>query len=245
MAIETEDRGPVRVLRMARPEKKNALTGAMYAALTEGLREAAADPAARAALIAGGPDFCAGNDIADFARAATGDGPSPAFAFLEALAAFPKPLVMAARGNAVGIGTTMLLHADAVVVGETARLMLPFAKLGVVPEGGSSLLLAQRVGEARARWWLLSGEAFSGAEAAASGLATRAVPDAEVEAVGFAMAERLAALPPGAAAESKRLLNAPRAEALRAALEREREAFSARLRTEEAQAAFAAFLNRR
>jgi enoyl-CoA hydratase/carnithine racemase len=247
MAIETTEDGPIRTLRMARPEKKNALTGAMYAALVEGLRAAAADASVRVGLIAGGADFCAGNGIADFAQVgdAAGDGPSPAFAFLEALVAFPKPLVMAVRGNAVGIGTTMLLHADAVVVGEAARLMLPFARLGVVPEGGSSLLLARRVGEARARWWLLSGEAFSGAEAAAAGLAMRAAPDAEVEEAALAMARQLAALPPGAAAESKRLLLAPHAEALKAAMEAERESFSARLRTEEAQAAFAAFLSRR
>ncbi len=243
MAIEISDDGAVRTLRLARPEKKNALTGALYGALTEGLRAAGADGAIRVALVAGGVDFCAGNDIADFAQA--GDGPSPAFALLETLAAFPKPLVMAVRGDAVGIGTTMLLHADAVVVSEAARLMLPFARLGVVPEGGSSLLLARRVGEARARWWLLSGDAISGAEAAASGLATRAGPDAEVEGAALAMARQLAALPPGAAAESKRLLNAPHAAALKAAMEAERESFSARLRTEEAQAAFAAFLGRR
>lgn len=244
MSIETEDRGPVRVLRLARPEKKNALTGAMYAALAEGLDGAATDGAVRVALIAGGADFCAGNDIADFAKADR-EGPSAAFGYLEALAAFPKPLVMAVRGNAVGIGTTMLLHADTVAVSETARLMLPFAKLALVPEGGSSLLLARRVGEARARWWLLSGEPFSGAEAAAAGLATRAVPDAEVEGAAAAMARQLAALPPGAAAESKRLLNAPHAAALRAAMDAERDSFAARLRTQEAQAAFAAFLSRR
>ncbi len=243
MSIEITDDGTIRALRMARPEKKNALTGAMYRALGEGLRAAAGDASVHVAMISGGADFCAGNDIADLARA--GDGPPPAFDFLEALAAFPKPLVMAVRGNAVGIGTTMLLHADAVVVSEAARLMLPFARLGVVPEGGSSLLLARRVGEARARWWLLSGEAFSGTEAAASGLATRAVADAEVEAAAAAMARQLAALPPGAAAESKRLLHAPHAQALRAAIAAERESFSARLQTGEAQAALAVFLSRR
>jgi enoyl-CoA hydratase/carnithine racemase len=243
VTIVTVDDGPVRVLRLARPDKKNALTPAMYAALADGLRAAAGEAAVRVALIAGGADFCAGNDIADFAQR-SGDGPAPAFAFLEALVAFPKPLVMAVRGAAVGIGTTMLLHADAVVVSETARHILPFARLGLVPEGGSSLLLAQRVGEARAHWWLLSGEPFPGIEAAAAGLATRAVPDGEVEAAAIAMARTLAALPPGAAAESKRLLRAPHAEALASAMAAERESFGVRLGTPEAQAAFAAFLRR-
>jgi enoyl-CoA hydratase/carnithine racemase len=243
MAIETQDSGAIRTLRLARPEKKNALTGAMYDALAEGLHAAAADASVRVVLIAGGGDFCAGNDIADFA-ARQGEGASPAFGFLRGLADFPKPLVMAVRGHAVGIGTTMLLHADAVIVSETARLMLPFAKLALVPEAASSLLLASRVGAARASWWLMSGEAFSGAEAAATGLATRAAPDAEVESLAFAMASQLAQLPPGALAETKRLLRAPLREAVHATMEAERRSFAAQLATAEAQAAFAAFLKR-
>jgi enoyl-CoA hydratase/carnithine racemase len=242
MTIETSTEGAVRTLRLARPEKKNALTRAMYEALATGLREAQADPAIRAVLVAGGPDFCAGNDIADFQN--RGEGASPAFGFLETLVDFRKPLVMAVRGHAVGIGTTALLHADAVVASETARLMLPFAKLALVPEAGSSVLLAHRVGLARASWWLLSGEAFSGKQAAEAGLATRAVPDSEVDSTGFAMAHQLASLPPEAVAESKRLIRAPLREAVRAAMEAERRSFAERLKSDEAQAAFAAFLKR-
>lgn len=242
MTVEITTEGAVRVLRLARPEKKNALTRAMYDALAEGLRTAQAEETVRAVLLAGGPDFCAGNDIADFAN--RGEGASPAFAFLEVLVDFPKPLVAAVRGHAVGIGTTALLHADAVVASETARLMLPFAKLALVPEAGSSVLLAHRVGLARASWWLLSGEAFSGAQAAEAGLATRAVPDAEVDSAAFAMAHHLASLPPAAVAESKRLIRAPLREAVREAMAAERVSFAERLKSAEAQAVFAAFLKR-
>ncbi len=238
--------GAVLTLRMNRPEKKNALTPAMYDGLAAGLREAAGDDAVRVVLIAGGADFTAGNDLADFARA--GDGttrPASAFEFLRVIRTYEKPVVAAVRGVAVGIGTTMLLHCDAAVAVRDARLQMPFARLGLVPEGGSSLLLAQRVGQARANWWLLSGEAFSGAAAAEAGLVLHAVEDAAVEAEARRLAEALAALPPGALAESKRLLRAPQAAVLEAVMDAERESFSARLKTAEAQAIFAAFFERR
>ncbi|WP_027283782.1 enoyl-CoA hydratase-related protein [Rubritepida flocculans] len=241
-----EHAGPVRTIRLHRPEKKNALTRAMYGAMAAALNAAAEEEAVRAVVLAGGADFTAGNDIADFADAtarAPGE-PGAGFLFLEALAAFPKPVLAAVRGHAVGIGTTLLLHCDVVVASETARLMTPFTKLALVPEGGSSLLLAQRVGPARASWWLLSGEAFSGREAAEAGLATCALPDAEVEAEAARRAAQLAALPPGAVRESKRLIRAPQAAALQAAMAAERASFGERLRSAEAQAAFAAFLRR-
>jgi enoyl-CoA hydratase/carnithine racemase len=243
--------GGVLALRLNRPEKKNALSREMYAALTDGLASAAADDAARAVLLAGGEDFTAGNDIADFAAdagAGGGDGPlrtSAALDFLEALVRFPKPVVAAVRGVAIGIGTTLLLHCDASVASRTARLQMPFTRLGLVPEAGSSLLLAARIGQARASWMLLSGDAVDGETAAREGLVTRAVEDAEVEATAAAMAAQLAALPPGAVADTKRLLRAPHAAALAEAMERERAAISERLRSAEARAIFAAFLNRK
>jgi len=235
----------VLTLRLERPEKKNALTGAMYGALSAGLRRAVEDDAVRVVLLAGGADFTAGNDINDFAGDASGEGvprSSAAFDFLEALAAMPKPVVAAVRGFAIGIGTTMLLHCDAAVVAQDARLQMPFTRLGIVPEAGSSLLLADFVGGARASWLLLSGEALDGAAAEAAGLVTRAVPDDQVEPTAAAMAMALAALPPGAVAETKRLIREPRRAALAEAMQRERAAFAARLRTAEAQAIFAAFL---
>ena len=243
--------GGVLTLRLNRPEKKNALSRKMYAALSDGLASAAADGAARVVVLAGGEDFTAGNDIADFAAdgaAGGGDGPlrtSVALDFLEVLVRFPKPVVAAVRGVAIGIGTTLLLHCDASVASRTARLQMPFTRLGIVPEAGSSLLLAARIGQARAQWMLMSGEAVDGETAARDGLVTRAVEDAEVEAAAAAMAAQLAALPPGAVADTKRLLRTPHAAALAEAMERERAAISERLRSEEARALFQAFLGRK
>ncbi|MCW8087953.1 enoyl-CoA hydratase-related protein [Sabulicella glaciei] len=243
MTVSVTREGAVTTLRLDRPEKKNALTQAMYRDLSEGLRSAEADPQVRVVLLAGGTDFCAGNDIADFA-ARKEEGPSEAFHFLGALVGFRKPVVAAVRGHAVGIGTTLLLHCDVVVASESARLVMPFTKLGLVPEAGSSMLLARRVGAARARWWLLSGSPVSGHEAAQAGLVTRAVPDDAVEEEARSMAETLAALPPAAMAETKRLVLAAEKEALEATMQAERDSFGRMLRGEEAQAIFRQFLNR-
>ena len=243
--------GGVLTLRLNRPEKKNALSREMYGALSDGFRSAEADGAVRAVLVAGGEDFTAGNDIADFAAdggGGAGEGvgrTSAALDFLEVLIRFPKPVVAAVRGVAIGIGTTMLLHCDASVAARTARLQMPFTRLGLVPEAGSSLALAARIGAARAHWMLMSGEAVDGETAAREGLVTRAVEDSEVEAVAAAMAGQLAALPPGALASTKRLLREPHAAALKEAMDRERAAFAERLRSAEARALFAAFLNRK
>ena len=238
--------GGVLTLRLTRPEKKNALTRAMYDGLAAGLRVAATHDETRCVIITGGADFTAGNDLADFAAVEEGKPrPGAAFEFLEQIRAFPKPVVAAVRGVAVGIGTTMLLHCDAVVVARQARLQMPFARLALVPEGGSSLLLARRVGSALASWWLMSGEAFSGEDAARAGLALRAVEDNQVEAEALAIAAQLAALPPGALAETKRLLREPLREELEHVMAEEREAFSHQLRSPEAQAVFAAFLARK
>jgi enoyl-CoA hydratase/carnithine racemase len=242
--VRTSQDGAVAVIRLARPEKKNALTRAMYEGMAHAIATAEADAATHVILLAGGADFTAGNDIADFA-APRGEGPGAAFDFLQAMVSVSKPVVAAVRGNAVGIGTTLLLHCDVVVASETARLLMPFTRLGLVPEAGSSLLLPARVGPALANWWLLGASPFSGAEAQRAGLATRAVPDEEVEAVALEMARHLASLPPGAVRDSKRLIRAPHRAALAAAMEAERESFAARLRTPEAQAAFAGFLGRK
>jgi len=247
--VRTMGEEGVLALRLNRPEKKNALSREMYGALSDGLRSAAEDVAVRAVLLAGGEDFTAGNDIADFAAdGGTSEGPlrtSAALDFLEILVRYPKPVVAAVRGVAIGIGATLLLHCDASVAARTARLQMPFTRLGIVPEAGSSLLLAMRIGQARAQWMLMSGDAVDGETAAREGLVTRAVEDAEVEDTAAAMAAQLAALPPGALADTKRLLRAPHAEALAEAMDRERAAISERLRSAEARAIFAAFLNRK
>ena len=239
--------GGVLTLRLHRPEKKNALTRGMYEAMAQGLAAAATHDETRVVILAGGADFTAGNDLTDFAAVPLDDTPRPgaAFEFLEQIRAFPKPVVAAVRGGAVGLGTTMLLHCDAVVVARQARLQMPFARLALVPEGGSSLLLARRVGSALASWWLMSGEAFSGEDAARAGLALRAVEDSQVEAEATAIATQLAGLPPGALAETKRLLRAPLQAELETVMAAERESFSRQLRSPEAQAVFAAFLARK
>ena len=235
--------GGVLTLRLDRPEKKNAMTRGMYDGLAQGLAAAATHDETRVVVLAGGSDFTAGNDLADFATAEDGQPrPGAAFEFLEQIRAFPKPIVAAVRGVAIGIGTTLLLHCDAVVVARQARLQMPFARLALVPEGGSSLLLARRVGTALANWWLMSGEAFSGEDAARAGLALRAVEDDQVEVEAAAIAAQLAALPAAALAETKRLLRAPGQAELERVMADEREAFSRQLRSSEAQAVFAAFL---
>lgn len=238
--------GGVLTLRLDRPEKKNALTRSMYDAMAAGLAQAATHDETRVVILAGGADFTAGNDISDFAKVEPGvERPGAAFGFLEEIRAFPKPVVAAVRGVAVGIGTTMLLHCDAVVVARQARLQMPFARLALVPEGGSSLLLARRVGSALASWWLMSGVPFSGEEATRAGLALLAVEDDEVEKEAAGIAAQLAALPPGALAETKRLLREPLREQLDQVMAAEREAFSQRLVTPEAKAVFEAFLSRK
>ncbi|WP_424810671.1 enoyl-CoA hydratase [Roseococcus sp. YIM B11640] len=244
--VLTERDGAILTIRLNRPDKKNALTRAMYNGMAEALSQAAIDESVRVVILAGGTDFTAGNDIKDFA--AVGDRPATepgaAFSFLETILDFEKPVIAAVRGYAVGIGTTMLLHADVVVASETARLQMPFTKLALVPEAGSSVLLPARVGPARANWWFLSGAPISGAEAAQAGLASRAVPDNEVEPVALEMAKQLAALPPGSVAETKRLVKAPHRAMVKEAMAAERVAFAERLRTSEAQEIFAAFLKK-
>src|SRR5271170_3697572 len=152
--VRLESSSGVLTLTLARPEKKNALTAAMYRLLADALEAASAEPSIRVVLIAAdGGDFCAGNDVADFlamARSRTALARSPAYRFLHALADFDKPLVAAVCGHAIGIGTTMLLHCDLVYLAEDARLSTPFVNLGLVPEAASTLLLPKRVGHARA-----------------------------------------------------------------------------------------------
>lgn len=203
--------GAVLHLRLNRPEKKNALDGELYDALSAGLERGAQDDAVRAVVLsAEGPDFCAGNDLADFPVIAAHRGPPedlPVFRFLRALVFFPKPLLAAVQGQAVGIGTTLLLHCDQVWLGEDARLSLPFVKLGLVPEAGSSLILPQRVGHVRAFEWLTSGRILPAVEARewglVNGIVEAPVPRALTE------AEALARLSPEAVTQTKALMRDP------------------------------------
>ena len=235
--------GPVTELRFNRPSKKNAITGVMYDALTAALSNATADEATRAMLITGeGDTFTAGNDIADF-LALSGQAEIPATRFIHAIAAFPKPLVAAVGGPAIGVGTTLLLHCDLVYAAPAARFAVPFVDLGLVPEAGSSMLLPQAVGTHRASAMLLLGEAMDAQAAQAAGFVA-VVPAESLHACALAAAARLAAKPPAALMASRALMRRD-TDAVRAHMHLEETAFATALAGPEARAAFTAFLNRR
>ena len=235
--------GPVTELRFNRPGKKNAITGAMYDALTAALFDAAADADTRAVLISGeGDTFTAGNDIADF-LALSGQGEVPATRFIHAIAGFTKPLVAAVGGAAIGVGTTLLLHCDLVYAAPGARFAVPFVDLGLVPEAGSSMLLPRALGSHRASAMLLLGEAMDAHAAEAAGLVA-VVPAESLHAHALEVAGRLAAKPPAALMTSRALMRRD-TDAVRAHMRREDEAFATALAGPEARAAFTAFMNRR
>lgn len=245
--ILVEREGGLLTLRLNRADKKNALTRAMYSQMAEVLDAANADRSVRVVLITGGPEcFTSGNDVADFLQAPpTGMG-SPVFQFMRALFDFEKPVVAAVAGPAVGIGTTLLLHCDLVYVSRDAKLRTPFVNLGLCPEFGSSLLLPQLLGPARAAEVLLLGETFTGAQAAEWGIAGAAQEDGpSTLAKAREMALRFLDLAPSAVADSKRLMRAPGREQLRKVIEEEGALFGQRLRSPEAIEALSAFMQRR
>lgn len=235
--------GPVTELRFNRPSKKNAITGVMYDALTTALSNAIADESTRAVLITGeGDTFTAGNDIADF-LALSGQAEVPAIRFIHAIAVFPKPLVAAVGGPAIGVGTTLLLHCDLVYAAPAARFAVPFVDLGLVPEAGSSMLLPRAVGTHRASAMLLLGETMNAQAAEAAGFVA-IVPAEALHAHALAAAQRLAAKPPAALQASRALIRGD-TDAIRAHMRLEEAAFATALAGPEAHHAFTAFLNRR
>ncbi|UCH18765.1 MAG: enoyl-CoA hydratase [Burkholderiales bacterium] len=246
MNIRTGVLNGVATIEIARPEKKNAITAAMYEAMTEAIAAAGDDAAVRALLVTGQPGvFTSGNDIEDFLQRPPRDENAPVFQFMRALIDCEKPVVVAVTGAAIGIGTTLLMHADLVYVSDEARLAMPFVTLGLVPEFASSLLAPQIMGRARAAEKLLLGEPFTGAEAVELGLANAVLPAGEVVNHARRVAERFNALPPGAVRDAKRLLRASQREATLATVRAEGEIFGARLRSPEAMEAFQAFLQKR
>lgn len=248
--VLTETCDGVRRLTLNRPAKKNALTRAMYRQLTDGLTQAAGDDSVRAIVIAAdGADFCAGNDILDFAQGvADYQSPDvdindlPVFRFLRALTFCDKPLIAAVQGQAVGVGVTLLLHCDLIVAADDARLSLPFLKLGLVPEAGSTLLLPRRIGHARAFAWMALGEKMPAEEAQRLGLVTRVTAAATLDTTVSEMVASLCALSPTAVRHTKQLMRDP-AE-LWAVVEAEAAIFRRLLASPEAMAAFTAFLSR-
>ncbi len=250
MSIRTGTLNGVATIEIARPEKKNALTIAMYQAMADALDAAREDAAVRAVLITGQPGiFSSGNDIEDFMSRPPGQGAhmaeSPVYRFMQALLACDKPVVAAVTGAAVGIGTTLLLHCDLVYVADDARLAMPFVSLGLVPEFASSLLVPQLMGHRRAAEKLLLGEPFTAEQAVECGIANAVLPAAEVLPHARRVAERFNALPPGAVRESKRLMRAPQRAEVEATLRTEGALFAARLRSPEAMEAFQAFFQKR
>jgi enoyl-CoA hydratase/carnithine racemase len=239
--VTVEQQSDILVARLQRAEKKNALTFAMYQALIDALGQATADPSVKAMVLLGHAQvFSAGNDIGDFIKGASSGGDiSAPIRFLHALASFPKPLVAGVNGLAIGIGTTMLLHCDLVYASSGARFKTPFVDLGLTPEGGSSLLLPQLLGQRGAAEWLLLGDELDAEAAQRCGIVNAVVANADEAAL--AAAARLAKKPPGALAECKRLMKRGSAAAVAEVIDAEAAVFAERLRSPEAMAAFMAF----
>ena len=243
--LRTEVDGGVLFVTLARPEKKNALTRAMYDALADALARLEAEPGLRCLLLrAEGDAFTAGNDISDFLHAPPTSSDAPAPRLLTALASARKPLVAAVNGTAVGIGLTLLLHCDLAYAAEGATFSAPFTRLALVPEAGSSQLLPQLLGYRRAMELFLLGRALSAAEAAASGLVNAVVAPERLDAAAREAAAGVAALPPEAVRLTKQLLRAE-PEPLGARIARELAVFRVRLASPEAKEAFGAFMETR
>jgi len=246
MTIKTGVHQGVATIEIARPEKKNALTAAMYQAMADALRAAADDAAVRALLITGQPGvFTSGNDLEDFMQRPPQGADSPVAQFMRALLECDKPVVAAVTGAAIGIGTTLLLHCDFVYVSDEARLATPFVSLGLVPEYASSLLMPLLMGQRRAAERLLLGDPFTAEIAVECGLANAVLPAAEVVNHARRVAERFNALPPGAVRDTKRLMRRAGRDAVLQAMQAESEIFGARLRSPEAREAFQAFFDKR
>ena len=217
----------VLTLSFNRPEKMNALTRSMYAGLTQGLNDAAGDFGIRAVVLtAEGDHFTAGNDIMDFMNNPPTSDDSEVAQFLAALLNFPKPLLAAVSGNAVGVGTTMLLHCDVVVAGLSANFSMPFASLGLVPEAGSSYLFPQLVGYQRAARIFMTGESFDADAAIEMGLVV--AKDSDPRAHVMKIAQHIAEQPPQAIINTKALLKAKNHDAVAAIMKAEFEIFSMR-----------------
>ena len=237
--------GGVLRLTMAHPERRNAITVAMYAALADAIEGAAGDPSIRLIIIEGqGEDFTAGNDLADFLNElpAPGSGTDiPVWRLLRALATNPVPLIAAVHGNCVGIGTTMLFHCDFVLAEDGSRFVMPFVDLGLVPEAASSLLLPRLAGRRRAARYILLGEKFGADEALAMGLASHKVPAGQLRAALDTLVTALLAKPPEALRQTQALLRREDTDEILERMELENGHFGERLASDEVKQVIAAF----
>ncbi|RZI43559.1 enoyl-CoA hydratase [Herbaspirillum sp. HC18] len=244
--LTSKDKG-ILTIEFNRPEKKNAITSAMYQTMADALREAEGDAAVRAIVIQGKPEvFTAGNDLEDFLKNSSSDvGDRPVWQFMRALSSATKPVVAAVAGNAVGIGTTLLMHCDLVYAADNAKFAMPFTQLGLCPEFASSILFPQMVGYPRAAEKLLLGEAFGAEEAYDMGLVSKVVPVAELKDLAHGQAAKLAALPASSLRVTKRLMKTAQVEALAARMQEENRHFGEMLLSKEAKEAFTAFFEKR
>lgn len=244
--IITERSGSILRIQLNRPERKNAMTSAMYITLADLLNNAAKDDQIRVVLWHGaGDSFSAGNDIQDFLKNPPGAGESPQARLIQALIHFDKPIVAAVQGAAIGGGTTMLTHCDFVFAGESTKFQMPFINLAVVPEFGSSYTVPARIGYVRAAELILLGLPFNAKRAAELGLVTRVLTDEDLLATATQTACDLAKKPPAALQACKRLMRSSTREELERAVKLENQEFSARVRSAEAKEAFTAFIEKR
>ena len=244
--IHVETAGGVQRIEMRRPEKRNALTHAMYIALAEGFKRARADDAVRVILITGAPNaFCSGNDIADFLAHPPSDENAPVFQFLRAIIGCEKPVVAGVAGMAVGIGTTMLLHCDYVVAAESAEFSVPFVNIGLCPEAGSSVMLPLAIGHKRASEMLMFGERVPAAKALDWGIVNAVVPNDALASAAEKKALTLAAKPPAALRATKMLLRRSLVPAAIEAMELEARQFGGLLHSPAARECLSAFMEKR
>ena len=246
MDILTEREGSLLTIIFNRPQKRNAITAAMYQALADALQEAESDRGVRVILIQGQPQiFTSGNDLKDFLTCPPTGSDASVFQFMHRISQASKPIVAAVSGAAVGIGTTMLLHCDLVYAADNATFAMPFVRLGLCPEIASSLLLPQLVGYQRAAEKLLLGEPFDAKEAQAIGLINRVVPVTDLLNVARAQAAALIALPASALRATKRLMKAGQSALVTSRIADEADQFRRLLVSPEAREALNAFFEKR
>lgn len=243
--VTVEQQGTILRVAFNRADKKNALTHAMYDALTAAIARVESEPGLRVLFLTGTADcFTSGNDMVDFMHNPPTSAESPVSRFLDAIRTAQKPIVAAVNGPAVGVGTTMLLHFDLVYAGRSARFQMPFVSLGLCPEGGSSLLLPALVGHRKAAELLMLAEPFGAEEARTYGLVNAVFDDADYQQRAWAIAERLAAQPPASVRLAKAQMKATFPQ-LGEVMASEGAAFMARLKSPEAMEAVGAFLQKR
>lgn len=240
--VMVETLGPIRILTLDNPARKNALTSQIYEALITELKGAAEDDSIRALVLTGSTQvFCSGNDLDDFLDNPIRDSTHPVYRFMQQFNRFEKPVVAAVEGHGIGIGCTLLMHCDLVVAGQGSWFQMPFVHLGICPEFASTCILPKLAGRQKAAELLLLGERFEAHEAASAGLVNRVVADGDALTAALAYAERLAAAPPKAMQAAKRLLSQSEQTAIDEAMSRELDQLVTALQGEEFAGAVSRF----